>query len=439
MNIVVGLIAVMAWIVTVRRYGFWSFPTIGLFGLTTYSVPIFMGARILFTYEGLNQNFLAPVSLEATFVYLTAWLVVFFVNSAPILRFPRSIRGEDIYVHHTKITDFFRANFFIFIFGYLYLSSLSGPLFFLQPRDDQHLGLIPLLWKWTVPFMLITAVLIKRRSYVVISLICLSIIFLRGDRTILVIGGMIGFFISQKPSTTLLKAIRLRYVISMLILAFLVFLGKPIYTIIKSRNLRDLENLLNFDVLLNALWNFEPMGTISHLETSISTGFNISMGDFLVSVLGNLLIIPSAFGFETNLYNVRFTQVLPYELSFGIAGNFWAHAWSVGGIPMVIGFAFLYSFSLIQLQRMFFKSRGTGKVWAALAAGIIGVYAHRNGLDNLLSFIRQISVLYVLCNATTPLIKLMPRKTRKKIFSMSDAEMVCERQQKMRITHGAAE
>lgn len=394
---------------------------LGLVGLTTYSVPAFLGLRILFVYEGYSQKFLTSVSFETILVYWCAWIVILLINSAPIFKDPTGIGQLSPRESIVELRVFFKINLSLFVLGFLYLSIDVGPLFFLHPRDDQQLGLIPLLWKWTVPFMVITSVLLTRRSYILISIFCLAIIFLRGDRTILVISGMIGIFLTLNPTNTLVAVVRLRHMIVMCALSFLILYGKPIYVISKSGNFLDLVNLFDIYTLKNALWNFEPMGTITHLETSIAEGFRIGIGDFFISVFGNLLILPSAFGVETNLYNLEFTKSLPYELSFGIAGNFWAHAWSVGGIPMVVVFAFLYSFSLVQLQRVFFKSRGTGKVLAALAASIIAVYSHRNGLDNLMSFIRQIVVLYVFCFSVAMLLKKLPTKTSRQDISVSDS------------------
>src|SRR5690606_22182977 len=100
---------------------------------------------------------------------------------------------------------------------------------------------------------------------------------------------------------------------------------------LKSDDLSILVDTFRSDRISAQIASLEPFATFNHLAMVPHMKLSITPGEFLSSVFGNFLIVPTVFGVETNLYNLEITRSLPYILTYGIAGNPWAHAYSVGG------------------------------------------------------------------------------------------------------------
>ena len=143
-----------------------------------------------------------------------------------------------------------------------------------------------------------------------------------------------------------------------------------------------------------------------HLTFVIQNNVIIPFGDFLTSVFGNLLIIPSLFGVNTNLYGDTVTSFVGPGLTYGIAGSYLAHGYSVGGLIGVAAFGMMYGIALSLCDSAVWRSRGIGKGVFILIGSTLAGYIHRNGLDNFGSFIRQVILMSILMAALAWLLRL---------------------------------
>jgi hypothetical protein len=179
-----------------------------------------------------------------------------------------------------------------------------------------------------------------------------------------------------------------------------VFLGKTVYLNLKSGLTGqgwDVTRGLSYKQQL--ISQFEPLATFNHIEFVMRTGVKIPFAEFVSSILGNILLVPSAFGVSTNVYNATVTAAMSSRLGYGIAGNYLAHGYVVGGTAGAVLFYLMLPLLLRLCDGQFRSKSGTVKVvWCGVGA-VVAFYIHRNGLDNLFSFIRQLFIVSVITAA----------------------------------------
>jgi hypothetical protein len=246
---------------------------------------------------------------------------------------------------------------------------------------------------------LASAALARERRLLIVNAVMLLIIFLRGDRTLVAIATASLMIVASYKDPTWWRRLRLSHVAMFIFAAGAVFLGKSIYIAIKASVMGGPAYALAAPLSDQLRSQFEPIGTFAHLEFVMRMGVGIPIGQFLESVFGNLLIVPSAFGISTNLYNTVVTSHLSARLSSGVAGNYMAHGYAVGGTAMAAFFYFLMPLMLRLCDSQFRKRTGSVKVFWCCVGAVIAFYIHRNGLDNLFSFVRQIFVVSVIIAA----------------------------------------
>lgn len=392
MNIVILFVALLTWVLILTRLPPFRFVVAGLFGLTVYSSPYFFGKKLYFFYEASLLRFLGDIEFEAEISLLLVWLTVFFTLYFFSFRY-RTFEVQIGASETNSIKRFSEALLILAILGFLYLAATSGLLFFLESREHQENSIVTLLWKWTVPLGLISALLIKDRVKFSFFLFFLAVLFLRGDRTIFSISFLTIFVVIFYNRRTFASILNPGFIAVVLIAVFTIVFGKPIYLFAKSGDFNILMDAIQLNAAMHVVYNFEPMIVANHLDFAILNDFSIGFGEFFVGVFGNLLIFPSQFGINTNVYNSLLSEALPFRLTYGIAGNYWAHAWSVGGQFMVVVYALIYAYSLVLCDRWYSRSQGPMRVVVACIGGLVAVYIYRNGLDNFLSFIRQILIV----------------------------------------------
>ena len=294
--------------------------------------------------------------------------------------------------------------------GYFLISLQAGPLFFLAERGQINFGLLTTLWRWTFAFGIIFAVLKKSYFYMFYFSIFIAMYTIAGDRTMLaiILGAIIlvsASFQKRKHAFPSIK-IALAGISTFFVLIFL----KPIYLFIKTPSIEAMSSFLNVEIIVQTLQSFEPFITFSLLEMTVSQNIRIDAICFLSSILNNLLILPSFFGADTNYFNEYMTNQMPDGLSFGIAGNYLASGVAAFGIVGAVIFSGLYVTILCTLQNMLPERRSVLTVSIYLIGAVFAVYAHRNGLDNFLSFVRQIAVVGILIYVCYTVAKQLSRK-----------------------------
>jgi hypothetical protein len=227
----------------------------------------------------------------------------------------------------------------------------------------------------------------------------LFVIFVRGDRTIVALA--IAAFVVAASYKNPKWYLQLNpFQISGLALgAIVVFFGKSVYLTIKSGIAGNGWDPISFSTKAQFMSQFEPLGTFSHLEYVMRTGVTIDPWNFLESVLGNVLIVPSAFGLSTNLYNAVVSATLSPKFGYGIAGNYLAHGYTVAGTMGAALFYFILPLMLRLCDGQFRAKDGSVKIFWCCVGAVIAFYIHRNGLDNGLSFVRQVFIMSVITAA----------------------------------------
>jgi hypothetical protein len=261
---------------------------------------------------------------------------------------------------------------------------------------DQNAGAFATLWKWAAMFGLVSAWLCRDTRLLYLNGAILVLIFLRGDRTLVALSTAAMVIVASYKNPGWWKRLRGPQIIGLLFAAAVVFFGKTVYLNLKSGLTGqgwDVTRGLTYTQQLMS--QFEPLATFNHIEFVIRTGITIPPAEFLWSIFGNLLLVPSFFGVSTNIYNSTVTAAMSGRLGFGVAGNYLAHGYAVGGIVGAGLFYFMLPIILRICDGQFRTKTGTVKVFWCCVGAVIAFYVHRNGLDNLLSFVRQLFVVGV--------------------------------------------
>ncbi|MBO9378990.1 hypothetical protein GG804_19665 [Sphingomonas histidinilytica] len=392
MSFAILIIALLCLFLTNRKFGTFSFPFAGACSFLIYSVPAILGLSAEFYYSGQTKYFVSAQA-GATGIVLLAWcgfaLVVIAYKQL-------AYRQCEPLLSNNNYSDQMKIATVLSFLGLGYLIVTGGLFFFTNARDEQLNDFATLLWRWFVLIGFAAAIVENNRRYQVAMLFLIAIIFLRGDRTIPAIAGalyvVLYFRFFGEAGGFFKKISRPKFIISVILLSTTIFIGKPIYLSVKEGDISILRYALADDPLSNIVMAAEPFGTFNHISSVMNLNIDINFFDFISSILANLTIVPSFFGLNTNLYNETITSAIPYSLSYGIAGNYWAHAWAVGGYLGVILFSLIYPISLIFCDRYLVDKNGRVRLSLAVIGALTAIYVHRNGLDNFLSFVRQICV-----------------------------------------------
>jgi hypothetical protein len=397
-NILILIVAILTLIVVAKRFGLASFLGAGYFGFFIYSIPAFINRARYFYY--LDSDFyLYEPSFETMAIYLIAWttflLCVIFITDTSKYRnfyFDRRMRFAS--------REFLWSGVFLSTCFFAYLILYSGQQV-VDGSDSLQLSTVVLLiGRWILALSLIAALVYRSFIPFIFLFFALLYWFVSGDRTLLgvTLMSVIVIFAQRTFQTTYIsfgQMFNIKLILTIVGVVFVIIFGKPIYISINAGDLSVLFNTFEKDRLIEFFSQaFEPMIIFNHAQHVVDNSLEISSFDFLVSILSNFLIYPSAFEFSSNLYSQVIASSFPIEMSYGVAGSYWAHAYSVFGYFGVCFFAFIYVYFLYFCDRIFLSRASPVSVLIALLGGLVALYAHRNGLDNLLSFVRQILLAY---------------------------------------------
>jgi hypothetical protein len=437
------LIVVIALTIAVayRGHGPFTFVMAGLGVFFVYSIPAILQLKTLFSYESKDLRYLAEASPESGLVMFTAWTTVAvtlliaatwrprrvpasmmpgqrarpYPNASLAARRRPSAQAPVARNDAARMHRFAVASLILGIFGYLYLSATSGWLFFLEQRELQNDGLLTLLWKWTVPLGIVAATFSGSSKIRMGLFMLLAVLFLRGDRTMLGITMVCFALVWSYGRKDIWTLFRPTFIVAGIVLVSLIIFGKAVYLSAKAGDLSILIDAVQPENMATVTLGFEPFVTYNHIDFVMDSKLSVSLAEFVTSLLGQFLVAPSVFGIETNLYNLRVTEMLPFNVTYGVAGNYWAHAWTIGGFPMVAAFAVLYASALVFCDRYYERMSGAPKVFLAVTGTVIAVYTYRNGLDNMFSFFRQILIMVVVTWVLARLLVVFVRKPLRQV------------------------
>ncbi len=383
--------------ISLTKNGIGSFVTLGILGAAIYTVPALIGIQAsLATVSSAHRGYV-PVPTQSQFVVLMAWLGLMVGLFASIFVFPKRPDAAQLGVSDRDIRFVAIASAVLGMMGFFYFAYAQGAFFYLRERVDQDVGAAWLLWRWTPLVGIVASAYTAQRKVLLVNVFVLFIIFLTGDRTLVAIATAALIAVASERRPGWWKRLKPIQVTGFGIGALVVFFGKSAYLVMKSGFSGQGWSMLRLSFKDQFLFQFEPLGTFSHLSYVMTVGLKIPPGEFLASVFGNLLLVPSAFGISTNVYNATVTETLSPKLGYGVAGNFMAHGYTVGSTAGAVFFYFLLPLIFTLCDRQFHTRTGVTKIFWCTIGAVFAFYIHRNGMDNQLSFVRQ---LFIVCVGT---------------------------------------
>ncbi len=361
-------------------------------------MPAVLGLVFPFHLYETDAVALVEASDKSVLVTLVAWVgYLLTLLAGANLDNPRSI-PDQAYVERSSIVLYVLLLFCVG--GFLYIALSEGSLLWaLKARDAQYESYVRLLWRWINILGLLIAVILKRWTIALVFLIGVLCYFIAGDRTAIAIATVALVVASSEGRKAVISAFRPRYLLLASIAPLLIFFGKPIYLSIKEQNTMFLRIAFSEDWIYSSLASLEPFLTFNILDQVVLFDYEYPLDSLVLGVIGQILIVPSYFGIDSNSFNEDFTRTFSQGISYGIAGNFWAQGYSVAGYLGVMVFSFCFGATLIACDNYNRKSNPTTRAVIATIGALVAIYAHRNSLDNLLSFVRQILVVAIAAGA----------------------------------------
>lgn len=384
----------LTWAVGLHLYGPFSFVAVGIFTFTVYSLPALLGLVYPFHQAGA-VTYLADASSGALLATAVAWLFfgLTLALSPRLLQPPRGAYPERA---PPEIGEgFVGAALLLCVAGFLAIAYADGLQFFLEPREEQAESLVRLLWRWVNAVGFVAALLSGRRRAAWVFLAAMLVYFIAGDRTVVVVTGfcLLVLWGRGRPLSSLFRP---RVFLILAAFVALALLGKPLYVFVKTGSPEVVAQAVSLEGAQLLFTTFEPFLTFNILDLVVVHDFRTSFWKLAEGVLGQFLLVPSAFGISGNSFNAAFTNAFVPRLTYGIAGNYWAQAWSLAGALGVGLFAILFGAALRALDHAASRAGGAPLLFFAFTGALFAVYLQRNALDNLLSLVRQL-FLVVLC------------------------------------------
>jgi hypothetical protein len=376
--------------------------TVGLIGLTVYSIPAVF--RLTYPFEfnlPTTQAFLVQSDPTATLVMIYVWIsIAIFSIFIDFGRRPRTRQAHTYgriqpMASERQLLLFEKSLLMFSLVGWAVLIYQDGLTYFLADRDLQNEGIVKSLWRWTNVFGVLIAFHHRRYWAILFYVFSMLTYFVAGDRTIIVILAFASLVYFGQRTTAIVFFTKPTVILSVCMLGLIVVFGKNFYLAIKSGSLDILVASITDTSFEKVLLTLEPFGTFNILNIVTTREVDLDFFDFIKNAFAQFLIVPSYFGFYSNSFSELISQGYGAGVKFGIAGNFWAQAWAVGGIAGTTTFALFYIGALKYCDRVIQNENSNYRFLAIALAGLISVYAHRNSFENLLAFVRQILIVFV--------------------------------------------
>ncbi len=157
--------------------------------------------------------------------------------------------------------------------------------------------------------------------------------------------------------------------------------------------------------LTQITWS-EPFVIQSILNKVVDVNFKVS-GAHLFGLIYQVLPFSDVFGAKPGTFNDLFQPVLFPGLRFGLANNFWAEAWSVGGWIMLALYVIVYLLGLWLGSRMLRSEQNVQRLFAAMFFTPWAFYIHRNDMIYQLTMQRRVFFGFACCALLT---LIVPRR-----------------------------
>ncbi len=407
MILVLWVMVILAGGIVWVRFPRMSVVAVGFAGFLAYTFPALIGYTRPITLRGLLP-YLEPASAEATAALVIAWfgfaVSLYFIG---VDRVPVSYE-----VHPKRIKWFIRCAILVSLACYGIMAARGGLAWYELEREEiteRVSGVVTFIWRWTNCLGLIVSVYFadglfvrKKRFEQSFFVLMLALNALGGDRTVVVIAIM-ALAVTWMWNWPLKKvAVSWRTWGSGLIVLAIVFFMKPLYISVK-RGI-PLSETLGAQNTTSLIASWEAFGVQENLEGVIRSGLSYSLWNTIRDTLAQLLLQPSIFGMDSLGFNRLLQEQIFTGATYGLAGTYVGQGFAVGGFFGVFIFGFLYGLSLGAIHRITVTCRGMLFFLLIIVGCVIGVYAHRNSLENVLALARQSVVAFLILQALVWLI-----------------------------------
>lgn len=393
-------------VMSVWRHGLVSFVTLGVIGAAIYAVPGIVDVEQSFNWSARAR--FQPTADDADAVVAAAWCGLLagiaLFSAAPPQLLKGAPQGKRSTMHRLALASAMLASL-----GLLYLFATQGLGILAASRAEQKSDAVLYLWRWTAPLGLIASILSGSRKLLYFHLAILAVVFLRGDRTLIAISAaaVLAAALQGKPWLRLFKP---SYVAGCSIACVGIFFGKSLFLNIKAWLVEKSSVTQGVTAVDQLYYQFEPLATYSHIGFVVRRDLEIPFLDFLQSLAANLLFVPSSFGLSTNIYGELIQRTAAERVDTGLAGNYIANGYVVAGIAGAAVFYFIFALVLRICNTQFLKTTGVWKLFWGCTGATFAFYVHRNGLDNMMSFVRQIAIVCVMLAALAVILSFATRR-----------------------------
>lgn len=395
MGLVLLLLIALSVVISLRYFDVISFEFIFICCFFVYSIPAILG--LIYPFELIigRDPYLANSDVRSIIITIIAWIT----TTLTLILYSSSAKAKSkttTYLNGSskdlRQTNLILGAIVVSIFGYLIIAFTEGPLFFLVPRHELNEGYARLLWRWVNAIGFIVAISHSHRKSIFFFGLMLFIYFLAGDRTIAVITFICLTVVSSRGRTLTKYLLKPKSIFALTCILFVALFGKPFYVAVKVGDFRHMQAAFSTDYLERFFITFEPFLTFNIIDLVVSYDFQMPASSLIPGTFGQLLVAPSLFGINTTPFNTEFTSEFASLLSYGIAENYWAQAWSVAGYAGIILFGVLFGCALRFCSERARKTVGFRQIFFAFVASLLVTYMHRNSVEALLSFTRQILI-----------------------------------------------
>lgn len=266
-----------------------------------------------------------------------------------------------------------------------------GPATLLQPKTETGIhGYAYIAWRVSGSLALLAGVLFRARALAIAGAVSLAVTFIAADRT--AIAMVLIALLLHWTYRRRLWLVPLREpgkCLAVLLVGVLLVFGKLLQAAIQlGPGSSGAGAVLAPALLTQQLAALEPFVTQMILNEVIRTGYVLDPGYLATLPLSWLPVSPPGEG--SGAFNQAVQADLFPQLAYGLAYNFWAEGWVLGGMLGVTVFALVYASGAYLLSVVLPGLGGPLRVVALLAGAYWTFYIHRNSLLTIISYEKQV-------------------------------------------------
>ena len=372
-----------------------DFYTIAIISTLFYFLPIFFG----FTWfrDGVT-DIVNPITPQMDAVYSTVFFLLLLgciLNDAVLSRpFPMTF----IVSRQKQLLYYSVALFAWLIFATFHWQDL------IVGRKENFGSLYSVSFT-SVAIALTIAITSKSIKWACVFILLALIDTYAGNRELIAFAAMVTFILIMIKRGPVQLWVYSRSMIPILVAAFTLMTYKMISAVVILQRW-DLvfARLADPDFYVMSIMRSEPFVTQSLLFSAIEEGWTFNGSVFLnISII--LLPFGSIFSEDVQSLSGVINQHMGY-LDYGVASNFWAESYMMGGMPMVVISALVYAAAPAAFNILFAKWRSVViRTVVALCAITLIFFLHRAGIEysvnimkRFLLFALLVHCLFILMN-----------------------------------------